>query len=145
MLGRLTKARWWESSVHWFLDTTDHISLSNVLIASCNATFARYTLIFNLMISNQGVLHLFLSVTVDEPVLEAQSITHLDDASAYIRTEKNISLTIQVPDTVVKNDRNPSFLHARACYPHAMSLLCEHQNLHMERTEVEFATFASLL
>lgn len=64
------------------------------------------------MIKHEGMHPLLEKLGKDALVPKNHGITHLDDASLYIFSEKDILLMIQGADPFVKNDRETAPLYA---------------------------------
>lgn len=64
-----------------------------------------------MMIKNEGVLLLLLSLAIDAEMARSLWITLLDDRAPYNSTEEDFLLMIQTADTFVANNHKDASFH----------------------------------
>lgn len=104
-------------------DIAENIVFSNFLAANSRIVYQRHFEVCKIMITHKGMLRLLAKLSKDAPVVKTVTITHLDEPSLYIPSEKDILLIIQVANTFVKDDQNPAQLHAKLRYRHASAFI----------------------
>lgn len=67
-----------------------------------------------MMIRNEGVLPLLVSLDRDMLVVEKLDITHVADPSLYTSTEEDISVMVEVASEFVENDLWLALFHSSA-------------------------------
>lgn len=105
-------------------DIVDKMMSSKVLAASFRATYVCYIRVGKIIISDDRVIHLLVTLSTDVQAKQALNVTHLVNSVLYIYTEKNIILRIQAGNPFFMRLRNHASFQNNI-FHRDMSALCD--------------------
>lgn len=105
------------------VDIIEDMTLSNFLVATSRAAYARHVSLAKLIIRQPTVVPLLQRLSRDRSTSKTLGITRLGDPALYISNRKDVVLIINAADGFVNNDSKPALFHASSFYSHAPSLL----------------------
>lgn len=94
-----------------------------------------------MMIRNQGLLFLLVSLGIDASVVRALSILHVDESGLCSSSKENIHLIRQAADALLRNDNRPALFHTSVLYQHTRSLSDELNVRYMKEGEEKLLMF----